>query len=155
MTIIGGALAEAKREFDSRLESEMGLAEALFDHAAVGLRHLQPYRGFVGEVVETALSPFLRSSVCEEGEQVRVQHLETVQSLISEAGADGGIEPTSITMHLYWTLYLGVLAYWSSDESPSQEDSLVVLDQATRMFVSSFTTSTVAREEVGHVSERS
>ena len=41
-----------------------------------------------------------------------------------------------MAMHLYWTLYLGVLAFWSRDESPNQEETLVILDQSLRLFVS-------------------
>ena len=40
-----------------------------------------------------------------------------------------------MTMHLYWTLYLGVLTFWSSDNSPNQEDSLAVLDHSLKAFV--------------------
>ena len=37
-------------------------------------------------------------------------------------------------MHLYWTLYLGVLAFWTRDDSPRQEDSRLVLDQTLHLF---------------------
>jgi hypothetical protein len=40
-------------------------------------------------------------------------------------------------MHLYWTLFLGVVAYWSGDDSPNQEDTLAVLDQSMHVFVTS------------------
>jgi len=40
-----------------------------------------------------------------------------------------------VTLQLYWTLYLGVFAYWATDESPQQEDSLAVLDQSLKLFV--------------------
>jgi hypothetical protein len=36
---------------------------------------------------------------------------------------------------LYWTLYTGVLAFWSKDASPRQEDTLALLDQSLAMFV--------------------
>jgi hypothetical protein len=42
-----------------------------------------------------------------------------------------------VTVQLYWTLYLGVLAYWAADESPGQEDSLTLLDQSLKLFVAS------------------
>jgi hypothetical protein len=38
-------------------------------------------------------------------------------------------------MQLYWTLYLGVLAYWATDVSPQQEDTLALLDQSLKLFV--------------------
>ena len=37
-------------------------------------------------------------------------------------------------LHLYWTLYLGVLAFWSRDESENQEDTLLVLDRSMHLF---------------------
>jgi len=37
-------------------------------------------------------------------------------------------------MQLYWTLYLGVIAYWAADDSPNQEDTLALLDQSTKLF---------------------
>jgi hypothetical protein len=40
-------------------------------------------------------------------------------------------------MQLYWTLYLGVFAYWAADESANQEDTLALLDQSLKLFVAS------------------
>jgi hypothetical protein len=40
-------------------------------------------------------------------------------------------------MQLYWTLYLGVLAYWATDVSPKQEDTMALLDQSLKLFVAS------------------
>ena len=37
-------------------------------------------------------------------------------------------------LHLYWSLYLGVLSFWAGDPSPHQEDTLALLDQGVRMF---------------------
>ncbi len=45
-------------------------------------------------------------------------------------------EPLSaIALQLYWTLYTGVLTFWSDDKSPHQEDTLALLDQSLQMFV--------------------
>ncbi len=38
---------------------------------------------------------------------------------------------------MYWTLYLGVLAYWARDESANQTDTLALLDRSTRLFAAS------------------
>jgi hypothetical protein len=35
---------------------------------------------------------------------------------------------------LYWTLYTGVLAFWASDASPKQENTLALLDESMTMF---------------------
>ena len=137
VTIVDEALDEARTEFEGRLRDDETLDEALFAHVAVGLRHLAPHRNYVGEVLETALSPFAREAMCEQAQQLRVSHLETVRELIASRGLPTTPAPSAMTMHLYWTLYLGVLSFWAADESPNREDTLVVLDQSTRLFVGS------------------
>jgi hypothetical protein len=42
-----------------------------------------------------------------------------------------------VELNLYWTLYTGVLAFWASDSSPKQEDTLAILDHYLRAFVGS------------------
>lgn len=137
MTIVGEALDEAGTEFAGRLRGDESLEEALFGHVAVGLRHLAPQRNYVGEVLETALSPFAREAVCEQAQQFRISHLETVQELIASRRKVASQAPSAVTMHLYWTLYLGVLSFWAADESPGQEETLVVLDRSMGLFVGS------------------
>ncbi len=56
-----------------------------------------------------------------------------------------------MNMHLYWTLYLGVLSFWAADESPNQEDTLVVLDQSMRLFVGSLSSESKNEREVTDV----
>ena len=75
----------------------------------------------------------------EQAQQLRVSHLETVHELIASHRLPATRAPDVMTTHLYWTLYLGVLSFWAADESPNQEDTLVVLDQSTRLFVESAT----------------
>ena len=156
MALIGEALDEAGTEFEGRLRGDETLDEALFAHVAVGLRHLAPHRNYVGEVLETALSAFARQAVCEQAPQLRVSHLETVRELIASRGLPTTDAPSVMTMHLYWTLYLGVLSFWAADESPNREDTLVVLDQSMRLFVGSLSSeSKNGREviDVVHVTE--
>lgn len=137
MTIVLEALDEATTEFEARLRGDETLEEALFAQIAVGLRHLAPHRNYVGEVLETALSPFAKDAVCEQAQQLRVGHLETVQGLITSHGRPTTQAPSVMTIHMYWALYLGVLSFWAGDASPHQEDTLVVLDQSMRLFVAS------------------
>jgi AcrR family transcriptional regulator len=151
MTIVCDALDEASAEFEGRLRGDEALDEALFAHVAVGLRHLDPHRGYVGEVLETALSPFARDALCEQAQQLRVNHLETVGELITARGLPSNPVPGVMTMHLYWTLYLGVLAFWAADESPSREDTLVVLDQSMRLFAKSLSSEQTDGREVTDV----
>ncbi|UCE60200.1 MAG: TetR/AcrR family transcriptional regulator [Phycisphaerales bacterium] len=148
MTIICEAMDGAKTEFEGRLRGDEALDEALFAHVAVGLRHLTPHRSYVGEVLETALSPFSRDAVCEQAQQLRVNHLETVGGVLTGAGAFSSSMPVTMTMHLYWTLYLGVLSFWAADESPNREDTLVVLDQSMRLFVESLSAGSKDAREV-------
>ena len=59
--------------------------------------------------------------------------------------------PSVMTMHLYWTLYLGVLSFWAADESPNREDTLVVLDESMRLFVGSLSPESENGREVTDV----
>jgi hypothetical protein len=90
-------------------------------------------RPFLGPVLERSLSPFPRKSVCQEGEAARQGHLSAVQGIIA---GHGFVEaPDYVAMTMYWSLYLGILAFWSSDESPNQEESQSLIDYSIRMFV--------------------
>lgn len=64
---------------------------------------------------------------------MRVAHLEMVEQLFRKHGHEE--TPSFVLMHLYWTLYTGVLAFWIRDNSRRQEDTLAVLDQALKMFL--------------------
>ncbi len=141
LAIIDFSLEAAGKEFaESRREGE-SLEEALFAHVAIALRHLRPHRGYVGDVVESTLSPFSHASGEGTADSLRVRHLETVSSVIEQHASPSTPRPSAVTMHLCWTMYLGVLAYWAKDESPNQEDALVLLAQALRLFVGSLETN--------------
>jgi AcrR family transcriptional regulator len=143
MSILAEALERGRCRFLEEAGGIPSLEEGLFALIASELREMRPYRTFVGPVLETAMSPFGPSQVGGEGEAVRQVHLETVaEMIIDRRGPDAA---TSVTLHLYWSLYLGVLAFWSRDDSPNQEDTLAMLDQATRLFVASL--SAPARDD--------
>ena len=76
-------------------------------------------------------------TAAEETEQLRLNHLEMVSELISSHGSPLTTEPSLVVMHLYWTFFLGVLAYWATDKSRNQEDTLALLDQSMQLFVNS------------------
>ena len=80
-------------------------------------------------------------------------HLETVRELITSRGQVTAGTPNAMTMHLYWTLYLGVLSFWAADESPNREDTLVVLDQSMRLFVGSLVPESKNGREVIDVAD--
>lgn len=147
MEIICEDLDLAKEDYDRLRRGDEPLVEDLFLHVITGLKRLAPHRKYVANILETALSPFVRSSVCEAAERVRIEHLETVAAMLSDG--DHTDQPSFVAIHLYWTLYLGVLAFWSQDESPNQEDTLVLLDQSMRLFVASLS-SNQSKAEVSH-----
>lgn len=131
LTLIDEALQEAHAEFYQRRAECRSLTEALFAFIMAGLRQLRPYREFVGSIFESSLSWHSEST----GERIKREHLETVANLIA-CDADTP-EPSSITMHLYWTLYLGVIAWWAMDDSDNHEDTLAMLDQSLNLFTDS------------------
>ena len=136
VTFISDALSEAKDEFEERRRGGESLEEDLFSYIWTGLRYLQPSTTFLGCALETLLSPLARSSPDHPGELIRTEHLETVERLI--ASHRRARQPLSaLTLQLYWTLYLGVLAYWATDVSPKQEDTMALLDQSLKLFVTS------------------
>ena len=139
MEIISHELQRAREDYEALRRGEEDLEEDLFLHIITGLRRLAPHRGYVADILETALSPFASASASGAGEQVRLDHLETVASVI--AARPESSPPSFVAVHLYWTLYLGVLAFWSRDPSPHQEDTLVLLDQSLRLFVASLSTN--------------
>jgi AcrR family transcriptional regulator len=134
MALVAEALGTARREFEGDRRGE-SLEEDLFALIAAELRGLRPHRGYLRPVLETALSPLARAEASPEGEAIRVEHLEAVGRLIAERTL---AEPlSSVAWSLYWTLYTGVLAFWTCDASPHQEDTLAVLDHYLRAFVDS------------------
>lgn len=145
MTLVADAAEEARAEFHASLRPAAALDEALFAHIAIGLRRLRPHRAYVGDTLDAALSPFAMNASSEAAERFRVGHLETTRELLLTRAAPP-IEPSAMAMHLYWSLYLGVLSFWTADESPNQEDTLVLLDQSLKLFVASL--SRVAHRDV-------
>jgi AcrR family transcriptional regulator len=133
MTLVERALERGEAGFRHRRRGAEDLQEDLFAHVAAGLRELEPQRAYLSEVCEAALSPFSRGDLTSAGEAVRIRHLETVTGLVEQHGHAPAFGFVSV--HLYWTLFLGVLAYWSRDESAHQADTLVVLDESLRAYV--------------------
>jgi len=133
MTMVAEALGQGRKDFQRRRSGKEELAEELFLFIATGLRRLRPLRPFLGPVLERSLSPFPRKSVCPEGEAARLEHLAAVQGII---GRHGFVEaPDYVAMTMYWSLYLGILAFWAHDESHNQEASQSLIDYSIRMFV--------------------
>ena len=113
------------------------LEEELFALVAAGLRALEPCRAWIGEVLEGAQSPLRWATQGDAGpeEAFRVSQLDEVVALLGEHDLARAVGPVSL--HLYWTLYLGALAYWAHDESPHREDTLALLDRSLQLFARS------------------
>ncbi len=144
MTIMAESLDRAEAGYRQRRRGGEALDESLFAHVMAGVRGLEPYRGFVGPVLETMMSPFSKASSSDACERLRVGHMETVGELLAEHGMS---DASFVAVHLYWTLYLGALSFWSNDESPNQEDTLVLLDQSLRLFVASLSNNSARSEK--------
>jgi len=132
--LIGEALQQAEQDFVARTHDQESLEEELFAFIWGGLKRLRQYRQFLAPAVETIFSPLAQFSPGRTGDPIRVRHLETVQEILGRQGMQA---PGAVTMQLYWTLYLGVFAVWSADESPNQEDTLALLDQSLSLFAAS------------------
>lgn len=133
MSMVTEALRQGSEDFRRRRAGDEGLAEELFLFIASGLRRLQPLHPFIGPVLERSLSPFPRKSVCPEGEAARQEHLAVVQEIIARHGFSGA--PDYVAMTIYWSLYLGVLAFWANDRSTNQEESRALIDYSISCFV--------------------
>jgi AcrR family transcriptional regulator len=134
VALVAEALEAAHDEFEERSRGD-SLAEDLFALIALELRRLKPIRALLRPVLETALSPMVKSVASPEGESIRLAHLGIAERLIAERIPAGSSSP--VAMNLYWTLYTGVLAFWVADASPGQEDTLAVIDHYLKAFTGS------------------
>jgi AcrR family transcriptional regulator len=114
-------------------ERHESLEESLFAYASDSLRALKPYRKYLAPVLDTALSPLAEAKGDDLGQSLRTFHLEAVVERARMHGLAEALNPVALQM--YWTLYLGVLSFWTKDSSPKQEDTLALLDQSLEMFV--------------------
>jgi AcrR family transcriptional regulator len=138
--LVGEAYASAAQKFAADLaratDPALTLEEELFGHIAAAIRKLKPFRKYVPAVLDTELSPLAAHH--GEASSFQTAHLELVGQIAARHGASDSL--TSVALHLYWTLYVGVLAFWSRDSSPRQEDTLALLDESLAMFVGWLTT---------------
>src|SRR5262249_39107739 len=129
--LVAEAAAAAQSDFDASGDHGESFEEELFAFVALELRRLKPLRRHLAVLLESALSA-LAAAAREESEPVRIAHLETVARLAKKHGLG---ELPAVALQLYWTLYTGVLVFWSNDRSPKQEDTLALLDHSLAMFV--------------------
>jgi len=142
LTLFAEALAGAEGDFVSR-NGGGSVEEDLYAFIMAGLHRLESYRQYAGDVLATVMSPFARAGACPEAEEMRRTHLESVLEILQAhhiIEATAGDRDLFVQLHLYWTIYLGVIAFWSRDESPDHTDTLVVLDQSLRLLLGSLPT---------------
>ncbi|HEX4590566.1 MAG TPA: TetR/AcrR family transcriptional regulator [Gemmataceae bacterium] len=125
------AVADVHQVEETATSEDGSLEEQLFGFVMTGLRKLKPLRKHLAVLVETVLSP-LSDATGGEIRALRLSHLETVARLARQHGIG---ELPSVALQLYWTLYTGVLMFWTADQSPKQEDTLALLDESLAMFV--------------------
>jgi AcrR family transcriptional regulator len=128
------AIRQARRQFLTKRQESASLREDLFLQISTQLHCLKPLRNCFQPVIETALASAMLNSGGEVGRRLRESELESVSELLRAHQTDA--QRWSMTVPIYWGLYLGVLTFWVNDRSPKQEDTLAMLDQSTNMFAS-------------------
>ena len=131
--LISDALEKAEDDFTGTADEDASLEEDLFRFIWSGFKRLREFRGFLGAAIETIFSPLARSSPDRSGDSMRVRHLEMVERIVAVHFPAQPLR--AVSLQLYWTLYLGVFAFWAADRSPKQEDTLALLDQALKLFL--------------------
>ncbi len=137
-TLIAEVLERAGEAFRAGRREDDSLEADLFLLIWSGLRSMREYRNFLGPAAETIFSPLARQTADSPGDGIRAAHLELMQSILISHGFPSALP--RVTVQLYWTLYMGVFAYWAADDSPEQEDSLALLDQSLKLFLASLGT---------------
>ena len=132
--LMAEALDQAQRELETHDLAAETLEEELFSMIWSEFRSLQRFRTFLAAAMETIFNP-ARPSERGPGESMRRNHLKAVEEIIARNGSATPLPP--FTMQLYWTLYIGVFAYWTKDASPKQENTLALLDRTLKVFTAS------------------
>jgi AcrR family transcriptional regulator len=106
--------------------------EALFALAARTMRQWKACRNYIHAALEPTLSlgEFTDSSGCFY--ELRDLHLTQVKRLSQIYVSRNPL--AHLELHLYWTLFFGVIAFWSRDPSRKQEATLALLDDSVNMF---------------------
>jgi AcrR family transcriptional regulator len=130
--LIEDATAGAMTEFSRRRTGQESLEEDLFALIWTGLKSLREFRPFLAPAAEAIFSPLAQPAREGVGDRLRILHLEAAERIMAEHGVARPLPP--VVLQLYWTLYLGVFAFWAADESPHQEDTLALLDRSLKLF---------------------
>lgn len=135
LALVAEAAEAGEVEFAATRRAGETLEERLFARIAIQLRHLTPTRPWVGAVLDADLSPLRAEAAGGPAASLCRRHLEQVSlALRDEPGLRPGSAESTVNLHLYWSLYLGVVAFWSRDASHHQEDTLALLDRSIELF---------------------
>ncbi len=137
MTMVAEAFETGREQYERRKSGEESFEEELFLLIVSELRALMPFRNYIGPVLESGMSVFEKVTPCETGGKIRESHQKTVTTIMASHNYETSDNSIAITM--YWSLYLGILAYWSRDISSNQSETLTLVDYSMHMF-----TNTVA-----------
>ena len=137
MSLVAKKLDKGRSDFFRRRFGDEDLAEDLFLLISSEIRQLRPFRTFVAPVLESTMSPFPKENSCLAGKDSRAAHLAAVREIIHDHGLSR--IPEQISTTLYWSLYLGILAFWSSDTSRNQEETLALIDYSINIFTRTIT----------------
>lgn len=135
LALLSEAGAAADLEFEGQRRAGETLEEALFALVAIQLRHFEPYRAWITEVLELGWSPLRQGGDSGDADELRLGVLERVGSLLArhDARAEEGV----LDQHLFWTLYLGTLAFWARDDTEHQQATLALLDRSMGLYCAS------------------
>jgi AcrR family transcriptional regulator len=142
--------AQARQRLEEEAQRRRSLEEDLFTLTACDIRALEPIRSFIAAVLEAGLSPFAADAISTEAAAIRTDRLDDAAAILARHGLDHAA--TAPMMHLYWSLYLSVLSFWSADTSPKQEDTWALLDLSVRMFAGALRQAPSAGGEAAHAS---
>lgn len=132
MSLLAEKLELGREDFARRRTGEETRSEDLFLLITSEIRQLRPFRSFVAPVLESTMSPFAKKNSCPAGQDSRSAHLVTVRKIINDHGLSN--IPEHISTTLYWSLYLGIMAFWTSDISRNQEETLALIDYSINIF---------------------
>ena len=111
------------------------------------------YRPFVAAVLESSLGAATDDTTRAMAESFRRDREEAMERIVATAHPELLEKLGFVTKHLYWTLLQGIYSFWATDESPNQEDTLVVLDESMRLFAASLPGSTEQTKDAHNVSQ--
>jgi AcrR family transcriptional regulator len=126
-------LAAARAEWDAGDGRAGPLDEGLFTLIINELRALEPHRGYIGPILESARKSLPSAADDPDMASLRAGHLERVRAILKACRP--AVLAGNVTEHMYWTLYSGVLAFWAADPMPDHDETLAVLDHSVRAFV--------------------